>query len=239
MARSGRRVAALFTLLFCGCAGPSPSRPSPSASVAVASAAEKQASTLYHIDAAQSDVRMLVYRTGALAGLGHNHVISATDLDGVVYLHPERSRSSFELSVPVTALVVDDPRLRREEGEAFESEPSAADIAGTKSNLVSARVLDAAEFPAVHVAGRLEDDAGESPQLDVFLTVRDRTVELAVPITLAVNAESLLVAGEFTVTHAELGLDPYSVMLGALQVADPIDLKFRLRAIRQTEKGPG
>ena len=34
----------------------------------------------YRIDSDQSELRVLVYRTGAMASLGHNHVISSNDL---------------------------------------------------------------------------------------------------------------------------------------------------------------
>ena len=73
--------------------------------------------SVYQVDAENSDIRILVHRAGALSWLGHSHVISVGQLDGRIYVHPEPKQSRFELIIPVQGLIVDDPLLRREEGD--------------------------------------------------------------------------------------------------------------------------
>jgi len=41
---------------------------------------------VYRIDPQKSDVRLLVYRDGALSTFGHNHVVSLKDLKGTIHL---------------------------------------------------------------------------------------------------------------------------------------------------------
>ena len=45
----------------------------------------------YVVQAGLSDVRLLVYRAGALASFGHDHVIQAKDITGDVYLEIGRA----------------------------------------------------------------------------------------------------------------------------------------------------
>ena len=48
--------------------------------------------------------------------------------------------------------------------------------------------------------------------------------------TTIVNGDKLTATGEFELTHAELGMKPFSVMLGALQVADKMKFAYRIEA---------
>src|SRR5687768_11291940 len=56
---------------------------------------------IYTVDPAQSLLRILVYRGGAMAQAGHNHVVASHDLSGTVYLHHELRQSAFEVLLPV------------------------------------------------------------------------------------------------------------------------------------------
>ena len=45
----------------------------------------------------------------------------------------------------------------------------------------------------------------------------------------------LIASGEFDLTHAQLGLTPYSVALGALRVAERMHVRYRLVAQRESD----
>jgi len=49
------------------------------------------------------------------------------------------------------------------------------------------------------------------------------------------SSDELTASGEFDLTHAELGLAPYSVALGALRVADRMHVRYRLVAQRESD----
>jgi len=187
---------------------------------------------IYRLDAAQTDIRFLVYRTGPLARLGHNHVISAHAVSGSVFVPPQREASSFELSIPVQHLRVDDRRARQEEGEAFSSQPSEADIEGTRQNMLGTGVLDLPRYPIITVTGRLAS-AEPSPTAQFTIRLKGQSARGIVPVELVIQEDFLTISGTFELSHEELGLEPFSVMMGALRVADLITFKFRITATPQ------
>lgn len=189
---------------------------------------------IYDIDPEQSELTFLVYRAGPLANLGHNHVISANALSGQVYIQPGFEDSEFELRFPVSSLVVDDPVDRTAAGPEFASTPSATDIEGTRDNMLGAALLDAANYPEIVVTGSLEDSTA-TPQLIVTVRIRDTTAVRTLPVTLTLQDEDLEVSGDFEMTHEELGLTPFSVMMGALRVSEEIRFRFRMIARRFAE----
>lgn len=189
----------------------------------------------YVVDPAGSAVHWLVYRAGAFARFGHNHVISVGQLDGRISVDPQNlERSTFELTVPVMELVVDDPTLRSALGEEFSSVPSADDVAGTRRNMLSDRVLNADQHPVVRVAGRGPLSADGAQELQMTMHLLGRAVEVTVPTTVQIDGDALQAAGEFELTHEQLGLEPFSVMGGALQVGNELTFTYRIRAKRES-----
>ena len=187
--------------------------------------------TVYRIDVEGSDIRLLVHRAGALSRLGHSHVISVGQIAGTISVHPDLEQSSFELEIPVRGLVVDDPRLRREEGDEFSTEPSERDIARTRANMLGERVLNAEQYPLIKLTGTGSTGAGPEFVLDVSIELLGRVVELSIPTTLRLDGESLEATGAIRLSHGDLGMRPFSAMAGALRVADEMDLKYRIRAL--------
>ena len=52
------------------------------------------------------------------------------------------------------------------------------------------------------------------------------------PCKITVADEVVTASGEFRLTHADLGMEPFSVMMGALAVAPELDFSFDIRATR-------
>jgi polyisoprenoid-binding protein YceI len=195
-------------------------------------AAQPDALRSYSIDAASSQVYWLVYKAGALARLGHNHVISAPQLTGHVTLNSaDLSASTFELEIPVASLVIDDPALRAGLGDDFASVPTAEDIAGTRKNMLSDRVLEGAKFPVLRLSGTGPTGPAGMQTLHVKVELVGHSVELTLPTTVVVGDQGLEAEGKFELNHADLGLKPFSVMMGALQVAEKMSFSYRIRAM--------
>ena len=225
-ARLASGLAALALVAACAPAGRAP----PPAERVAPGAAAAPAGRHFRIDAARSEVRILVYRAGALARLGHNHVLLARDLAGELWLPPDPAAARFAVSFPVAALAIDEAGARAEEGEEFALEPSAADIAGTRRNLEGPAVLDAARYPEVRLeGGGGRDGAGLTARTRI--TVRDHTAELEVPVEVAGASGEVVVRGGFPVNQTALGLVPFSVGLGAIRVRDELAVRFRLVAV--------
>jgi polyisoprenoid-binding protein YceI len=184
----------------------------------------------YVIDANLSDVRFLVYRAGALASFGHDHVIQAKELSGDVYLTQDFQASGFTLTLPVAGFVVDPPEARSVEGPDFAKQPSAAAIEGTRKNMLGPDLLDAEHFPAVQVRSvkLLGPDWG--PDATVRIELHGASRELSVPIAVDRSGDTLSVTGAFDIKQSDFGITPYSALGGGLQVADTLRVRFHLVA---------
>ena len=194
--------------------------------------------SVYQIDAEDSDIRLMIHRAGALSWLGHSHVVSVGQLNGTIYVHPNLERSRFELVIPVQGLIVDDPLLRRQEGDEFSTRLSESDIAGTRSNMLGKRVLDAQRYPIVRLTGTGPIGDGPEFMLGFSMEVLGNVVEMRIPLNLRLDGNRLEATGAFQLSHSNLGMRPFSRMLGALRVADELNFKYRIRALRiQTKQG--
>lgn len=184
----------------------------------------------YVVNAELSDVRFLVYRAGALASFGHDHVIQAKDIRGDVYLADDFQTSGFRLNLPVAGFVVDDPKARSVEGPDFAKQPSDAAIDGTRKNMLGPDLLDAAHFPEVSIRSvrLLGPDWG--PDATVRIELRGVTRDMSVPISVERNGDTLSVHGAFDLKQSDFGITPFSALGGGLQVADTLRVRFHLVA---------
>ncbi len=188
--------------------------------------------TRYRVVSAESVVRVLVYRDGPLARLGHNHVLSSNALQGDILVGDQGQEPRVSLVLPVASFSVDEASLRAEEGEDFPGAVDADAISGTRKNLLSEPLLDAASFPEIRLTSRQVTGSGPDYTLTVAIEVKGQTHDLQVPVRVEPGAKELLATGAFTVTHQQLGLAPFTVMGGLLSVKDEIKLRFRIVARR-------
>jgi hypothetical protein len=186
---------------------------------------------VYRIDPAQSEVYWRIYRAGLMAAAGHNHVISVAELEGSVTVGSDLAAAEWGLSFPVNALVIDDPELRARYGEDFESVPSEEQKAGTKTNMLTDRVLNGEIFPEIRLSGRGFQGSSDTAGLPVSIQMLGRTIEQVFPATIAFNGDSLTVSGEYRLTHADLGMEPFTAFAGAMAVGDEIDFTYRIHAV--------
>ncbi len=190
----------------------------------------------YQIDSRQSDLRLLVYRGGVLSTFGHNHVVSARDFKGTIHLRPGLERSRVELEIPVDRLVVDDPELRRQEGKGFASQPSKDDIEGTRANMLGDELLQAKKFSTIRIAGTTGPVSDKnSAMLNLTVELLGRSIKLSLPAKLKREGDQLEASGTVSLSHEQLGLKPFTALMGALRVADKMDFKYRIRAARQPQ----
>jgi YceI-like protein len=222
-------------LAACGALKPhNPARPNPNEPVLPLD--QRVPGKPYRIDGTQSELRILVYRAGPLARLGHNHVMVNRSLRGAVMLADPPDASVFRLIVPVAGFVIDDAQARREEGPDFDSEVSEEAKAGTLQNMRSTAVLDADEFPLITVASvaltAQPGAGGAGPMMaGVAISVAGHDSKIDVPFTLQRDSKGLSASATFQIRQSALGLTPYSLMLGALQVQDAMTIKFTIVAV--------
>jgi polyisoprenoid-binding protein YceI len=237
--RRGCKVRALTVLFLAGALAGCPTRPPPPpAEVHGAPAAQPAAPHVgkpYDVASAQSLLTVLVYRAGALAAAGHNHVIASHTLTGTIYVPDEVRAASFEVRVAVDALTVDEPGLRAQQpGGDFPPDVSESAREGTRRNMLGPALLDAADYPEIVLRSlELAPDPGGAPgsvtaHIDTEVRGQHRTID--VPVSYALAGDALTVTGAAPLRQSELGLTPFTALMGALAVQDEMRVSFRIVA---------
>ena len=180
--------------------------------------------SVYRVEPGDSLVVVRVFRGGQLAKLGHDHVVSSRELRGFI----DADRGRADLYVAAESLAVDDPAQRAAAG--FESTPSESDIAGTRSNMLE-KVLEAERFPFVVLRVRAVEQGSAQAELSLHGVTR----ALRFPAKIDRGAERIAVGGTFSINQTDFGIEPFSVLGGALTVQDRVDLSFEIRAARVTD----
>jgi hypothetical protein len=233
---SGRRIAAgllLAGLALNACRTPPPPAPPPPPPPPAPEVVPERIDH-YRVDGQASQVLILVYRDGRMARLGHNHVLSVRGLSGEVVVPKDTASASFTLEFPVAAMSIDEAALRAELGDDFRAPVDAAAIQGTREHMLSDKQLDAARYPLIRLQSGPLSPEGDHWRASITTMVRDHVATVEVPVALTLTPEQLSASGEFDLTHAQLGLTPYSVGLGAIRVAETMHVRFRVVA-RQVE----
>jgi hypothetical protein len=210
----------------------SPAGPTPGTPAAALTDARPNVA-VYDVVAAKSELRVLAYRGGPLARLGHNHVLVSRNLQGEVQVPSDGTGVRFEVSFPVNALALDEPAARAAEGAEFESRPTPADVDGTRQNLEGPQVLDAARHPRVTIRGLGASGGPDDWRVRAVVEVRGAAYDVEVPARVQRDGEQLVARGEFPLRQSAVGLTPFSVAMGALQVRDELLIRYVLTAKRR------
>lgn len=233
--RSGSRLlllsAAALILLLEGC--PSrPRGPQAAAPVKVAPVTQLQRHLGRPFDVApgESVLSILALRGGTLAKVGHNHVIASHDVSGTFYVPDDPAQTTFELRIPVGQLAVDEPDLRAKEGPDFPGEVPDSAKEGTRRNMLSEALLDGAEYPYITLVGQHIDAHGSQALANVLMSVRGQTHSVSVPVVYSLENGTITASGELPLRQTELGLTPFTAMLGALAVQDEMRVRFHFVA---------
>ena len=173
---------------------------------------------------------VLVYRGGALARAGHNHVVASHNLSGTAWVADDITRSSFEIRVPVNDLVVDETQLRLQEGPEFPPEVPDSAKEGTRTNMLGTALLDGAQYPEILLQSERLQKTEAGLQAQVRVSVHGQVRSLVVPLTYELTGDELNAQGQVALKQSDLGLTPFSALGGAMRVQDEIQVKFRLRA---------
>lgn len=205
-----RRLLLLSLLALAGC-GSAPPAAGPDVAPSVA-----PSTALPAAGAGGNELRVLVFRGGSAARLGHNHVLVASDL------RVDWPAAGPVLSFRLDALAIDPPSTRERLGPAFASAVDDPARAGTRANMLKA--LDATVYPEVLV--RTLQQLGEGGR---------RAVEAEITLHGVTRRQWLVVAmdgrharGEAVLRQSDFGIAPFTVLGGLLAVQDALVVQFEL-----------
>jgi len=184
----------------------------------------------YAVVADRSLLQILVYRGGAMSRLGHNHVIASHQLGGVVYVTDDPLATRFDIHFPVSELTVDEPALREAAGPDFPPAVPQNARDGTRTNLLSPALLDAAQYPEIRLRATDIKAVGDVYEAGVEITFKGATYVQRVPVSVHRGPGTLTASGEFKLWQTQLGLKPFSIAMGALVVLDEMKVRFEVTA---------
>lgn len=231
MKRAARAASAALLLALLASCGTAPTAPSGSAPAARLPAdvpveryaqAASRGEPVYRVDPGASLVTLIVRRAGSLARLGHDHVIASRSVQGLV----NARGGSADLSIALSELSVDEPALRAQVG--LDTQPTASDIEGTRANMLD-KVLEVQKFPYALVRLRSVD---ASRPASVTLVLHGTSRSFDVPVAVATNGDGLGARGSLEIKQSDFGITPFSILGGAIQVKDEVEVRFDIRALR-------
>jgi hypothetical protein len=175
---------------------------------------------ILRVDSEQSLVVIEVHRAGPLAWLGHDHVVASHNLSGYVSMEEGQA----DLYVSLEQLVVDEPELRTDAG--FNTQPSKEDIEATYLNMQNALGSGRFPFALIHITRTSAD----RPEMKVSIALHGikRNYEVQAHIESVPNG--VAVDGRMLLNQTDFGITPLSVLGGAIQVQDKLDLRYHILA---------
>jgi hypothetical protein len=179
---------------------------------------------VFGIEPADSLIIIEVRRGGSLAHLGHDHVVASHNVRG--YVSPNDARA--DLYIRLDELAVDEPELRAQ--AAFDTQPTEAAIAGTRENMLGQFHAD--QYPYAVISAESADADATGPWLNASITLNGITRAVRIAVTIEQTADQLSVNGGVALEQTTFGIVPFSILGGALQVHDRVDVRFVIHARR-------
>lgn len=224
----------LITLAVAACTAPpreeTAATSAPPAAAAVAAPAA--GAEAWQVTSSQFEVR--VFRDGPMQKLGHDHLITSDRIAGEIELREPVSESRFVLRLPLDSLVVDDGAARSRAGGVFAAPVPERDREATRRNLLGERLLDAARQGEMLLTAQSISGGDGRYEALVRVSLAGREHVLAAPFTMEMAGERLVARADLHLTHADLGLEPFAVALGALRVRADFEVGLTVEARRRT-----
>jgi polyisoprenoid-binding protein YceI len=227
-----RPALALLLLTLVSCRAPAPQTPQAPQSLPefpVEAYRPTMGEDVYRIDSDHSRADIVVRRGGKLARFGHDHVVSATQMDGYILVAAnDLNRSHADVRLALDSLILDDPLLREQFG--LDTQPSAQDIENTSENM-HGKVLQTEFWPQVHLQLKITGGTQEAPEAQLTLSLHGETHSFPITFKLeGIGMAQLQASGAFRLRQSDYGMEPLSILGGGLQVLDPVDVTFHLQA---------
>jgi polyisoprenoid-binding protein YceI len=173
---------------------------------------------VWDLDSSNGQLLLKTGVAGPAAKMGHRLTIAVDWHATVQWVSGEPV--SVELTVDVGSLTV-------QRGDGGVTGLSGPEKALARSNAL--KCLDADRYPHIRFRadsiGRVDAGYRLDGTLEIHGTTRDRVIDLHVEEA----ADSWRMSCDTEVSQAEFGVKPYSMMMGAMKVADAVTVSFSAR----------
>ena len=149
---------------------------------------------------------------------GHDHVLAPERFTGTVTWDvSDVSTCAVNLSFPVTALRVDPAGTRAQHG--YEGATPDGDKAKIRANAIGKQQLDASSYPSIGFTSTSCTPQSGGTLVRGHLTAHGVKVPVEAAMKVSVTQDTFRATGRFQLSHADLGMKPYTAVRGALRNA--------------------
>ncbi|WP_276014916.1 YceI family protein [Mycobacterium intermedium] len=171
---------------------------------------------MWTLDASDGELIVRTGVTGPAARMGHRLTIvmsrwqaTATWVDG--------DPTAAELAVEVDSMEV-------QSGEGGVKPLSGPEKSIVRTNAL--RSLSAGRFPTIRFVADAVDETESGYRLTGVLSIRGKSREHVIDLRTEDLGEAWRMSADSTVRQSDYGIKPYSMLMGAMQVADEVTVSF-------------
>jgi polyisoprenoid-binding protein YceI len=189
------------------------------------------AAATYSVDSGRSTLTVTVGKGGLFKAFGHDHLIRATRLSGLVRFDEDQPEgASVDFVVDAASLSVIDP------GE------SDAGRQSIQLTMLSDKVMDVQRFPSITftsggVSSAVQTAEGRDLVVQGVLRLHGVDRPVRVPVHVAIDRGVLRVRGEVSLRQTEFGITPVTVAGGMVRVKDELTISFEIIAVHAAGGG--
>ena len=183
--------------------------------------------SVFRVDALQSQVLVTVRRGGLMAKLGHDHIVSSRQLQGFILMDQDNQRCHADFYISVHLMEVDNPQLRAQ--AQMQTNPSDKDIAGTRINMLKS--IDAKQFPFVQLrsadCSEIFTNSSVAIEIQLHGVIRNQQID----VNWHRDKTGVLTAqSTFSLLQTDFNIAPFSIMNGLIKVEDKLEIDVQLTA---------
>lgn len=190
-----------------------PATATAAATATTTAAAPAPAARTYTLDASKSWVWVLVRydRDRWTPITAHDHGVKASTFTGSVQWDPANPAAcKIDISVPVTALVVDPPGMRERAGLDAEGAVDEDTKKTIVKNMCSSSNLECDKHQTLSFKSASCTGSGTSYTVAGDLTIRGKAKRVSVPMTIEASDTSFKAKGSIKFNHADFGMTPFT-----------------------------
>lgn len=177
------------------------------------------------LDASDGDLLVHTGVTGPAAKMGHRLTIKMDSWHATVR-YAGNEPAAVELTVDVNSLQV----LRGEGGVTPLSGPEKALV---RSNAL--KTLVAERFPQILFAADNIEQTNGGYRLDGMLEIHGQSRRHVIDLGVEDLGDTWRLSGDADVRQSEFGVKPYSMLMGAMKVADSVTVSFTAERSKNTQ----
>ncbi|MHB8691176.1 MAG: YceI family protein [Solirubrobacteraceae bacterium] len=157
-------------------------------------------------------------RAGMAARAGHDLI-----------LEPERWSASLDLAAGSVTAKIDANSLRVREGMGGVKPLSDKDKADIEKTMAE-KILKTSQYPEItYESSSSSGLGGPQWQIDGRLTLCGVTMPVQIPVTAKPSGDEMVLEASIRILQSQFGIKPYSGMMGALKVADEVEIRAEAR----------